>query len=294
MNVDARNYEELERALQRILWALRAYLADLVIIGGWVPYLYRQYGPFPWTGRLALTGEVDVLIGRQLAPGDRPPITEILTASGFRPASASDTPAVWMKDPDRGEKVEFMVPHAGHIGQLQAIVPIRHQRGLGGISLSSLEVMQQHTRRLTVPALRPERTGSGVEVQLPQLGAYVLNKGVTFLRRNTKIAPEKKAKDLLYLRDLMVAGSEIVAMIDDDVRLIEGDDRTRHLLDIAMSNLESATRNERDLLIQVSQILAERDGLSFEASQADVEGHLIDLLDVLRPYRSPDFTPVED
>ena len=33
----------LERALHRVLWSLRDYLPDIVIIGGWVPHLYRQY-----------------------------------------------------------------------------------------------------------------------------------------------------------------------------------------------------------------------------------------------------------
>jgi hypothetical protein len=229
----------LERALQRILWDLRGYLVDLVIIGGWVPYLYRQYGPVPWTGRLALTAEVDVLIGQTLAPGDRPPLTEILTASGFRPGTTTGTSAVWMNDPARGEKVEFMVPHTGPFNDLQTVVPIRYQHGLGGIALRALHVMQWHTRPLILPALPPDGMPSLVEVRVPTLGAYVVNKSVTVLHRNATIASDKRAKDLVYLRDLMAAGPPVVTMIADDLRAMwQRHDRSQFFLDTAMSHLD--------------------------------------------------------
>ena len=34
----------LERALRAVLWHLREHLTDLVLIGGWVPLLYRRTG----------------------------------------------------------------------------------------------------------------------------------------------------------------------------------------------------------------------------------------------------------
>lgn len=40
-----------EQAFRRVLWLLRGYLPDLVIIGGWVPYLYKRFGGDPWKGR---------------------------------------------------------------------------------------------------------------------------------------------------------------------------------------------------------------------------------------------------
>jgi hypothetical protein len=48
--------ERLERGLRSVLWELRDYLPDLVLIGGWVPHLHRRYGGFPeWRGELSLT-----------------------------------------------------------------------------------------------------------------------------------------------------------------------------------------------------------------------------------------------
>ena len=38
------NRSEMEAALWSILDALRAYAADVLLIGGWVPYLHLTYG----------------------------------------------------------------------------------------------------------------------------------------------------------------------------------------------------------------------------------------------------------
>lgn len=38
-----------------VLAALRPYLPDIVLIGGWVPELYRRYGGLSWEGRLSRT-----------------------------------------------------------------------------------------------------------------------------------------------------------------------------------------------------------------------------------------------
>jgi hypothetical protein len=50
-----------EKVLRAILATLRPYLDDLVIIGGWVPHLYRRYGLFPnWRSELSQS-RLDVL-----------------------------------------------------------------------------------------------------------------------------------------------------------------------------------------------------------------------------------------
>ena len=58
-----------ERAFQRIVFELRPYLDEIVIIGGWVPYLYKRYGGFEsWQSETSLTAEVDVLVDRPSDP----------------------------------------------------------------------------------------------------------------------------------------------------------------------------------------------------------------------------------
>jgi len=295
-----------EQALQRILWELRAYLAD-VVIGGWVPYLYQRSGTFPtWRGRLALTTEVDILVAPELPPGDRPPIPEILTSAGFEPVQATRHAAVWVNEPERGEKVEFLVPHTGPYRDLGQVVPVRAQRGMGAISLTALEVMQRHTRTLPVLARSPDGTQVRLDVRVPLLGAYVLNKAATFQKRSPLAAATgvrsnpKKAKDLLYLRDVVHAGADVVAAMEPDVAaILEGDPTAQHLLDAAASNLDAITSGGSGeppaIVDEVGAMLTEWEpGMSRAAASANVAGHLTDLASILRGFRSPAPEPEAD
>lgn len=60
-------------------------------------------------------------------------------------------------------------------------------------------------------------------MNVPRLGIYAVNKAVTFPYRTPRAGETvnpKRAKDLLYLRDLMAAGEEVISRIEDDVREI--------------------------------------------------------------------------
>jgi hypothetical protein len=178
--VDVSHYEP---ALHRVLWELRPYLDDVVVIGGWVPYLYRQYGGFAaWAGRTSLTMEVDVLVSRPLAPGDRASIPEILRGSGFRPSTDGGGAAVWVGDVKSGEMIEFLVPHTGTARQMGDTVPVAAQQGLRAISLPGLGLMQRYRRRLPLP-VETESGAVVLDVSVPYLGAYVVNKASTFTAR---------------------------------------------------------------------------------------------------------------
>lgn len=95
----------LERGLRAALWELRDYLPDLVLIGGWVPHLYRRYGPFPeWRGALSFTAELDVLVPRHLPRRERPSLPEVLAAAGFEQAPGSEVNAVWAREPSGAKR----------------------------------------------------------------------------------------------------------------------------------------------------------------------------------------------
>lgn len=55
----------LEQTLRNVLHELRLYRPDLILIGGWVPYLYRHYGGF---GPLSERGYAHIRVGRTRAP----------------------------------------------------------------------------------------------------------------------------------------------------------------------------------------------------------------------------------
>lgn len=199
----------LEPALHRILQALDAYLPDLLIIGGWVPYLYKWYGTnVPWQSTLSFTSEVDVLAPNRLTRNERPSLREILDAAHFRPAQSPEMSAVWEGNVERGEKIEFFVVRTGPLSKADAPTPIADQQMIGAIPLDTLDLLQRNAAVLAVPTTLPNGDVRTVQVRVPQLGAYALNKCQTFNRRLSSATTEgaqKRVKDLLYLRDQCLA-----------------------------------------------------------------------------------------
>jgi hypothetical protein len=271
-----------ERAFQRIVFELRPYLDEIVIIGGWVPYLYKRYGGFEsWQSETSLTAEVDVLVDRPLSTKDRRPLADLLREADFHAVDDGGL-AIWEGKVDLGEKIEFLIPHEGTARQAGRVVRLPEQRGLGAISLEGVGVLRRFRQQLTIPVV----TGRGAArlgVWVPSLGAYAVSKASTFARRS---GDPKGAKDLLYLHDLMEAGAEVVNRIESDLAEMARDlsvpPHIRYATDALSLALDGALRR---LLPQAAEMLAEREpGLTMHRAEADVEGHLSDLLQLLQEH----------
>lgn len=212
---------DLEATLRTILGELAPYLSDLVLVGGWVPYLYRHYGGFSsWRSADTLTFELDLVIRRPLPPDGRPNLASVLRNAGFEPQGSEAPPAIWTRDVEAGERIEFLTEHRGTARGQGHMVPVTEQPGLGAIPLVELEIMQTHARSLI---LSPIQGFGAVEVRVPALGAYVVNKALTFIRRRPRAdeaGTPKLAKDLFYLRDLAAAGDDVLDAIRADIEII--------------------------------------------------------------------------
>lgn len=102
--------EHAERGFQHVLWSLRAFLLDLVLIGGWVPYLYRLYGGFSeWGAQLSGTTELDLLITPPTRRDDGETLADALRRAGFEQRAAG---AIW-ESGDPEARIEFMTLHGG-------------------------------------------------------------------------------------------------------------------------------------------------------------------------------------
>jgi hypothetical protein len=274
-----------EPALWRVLWELRPYLDDVVVIGGWVPYLYSRYGGFAeWRGRTSLTTEVDVLVDRPLPPGERESISEILQRGGFQRTEGSHGAAVWVGDLEAGEKIEFLVPHAGTARQIGDAVPVPAQTDMRAISLPGLEVMRRFKRRLSIPV--PAQSGAAaLEVWVPWLGAYVVNKGATFTHRmpDSATGESKRPKDLLYLRDVSAAGPEVAEQVAGDIREMVRDRRIADQVRYAANNLRLVVKGSYDPdVLQAVAAMREREPVPSDAiAAAELRGYLADLLEIL-------------
>lgn len=276
---------DLERSLWSILDVLREYADDLVLVGGWVPYLQMKYGRASSPrARTSRTGEADLVLPSGLRRGERRPIVELLEAAKFRPLDAERV--VWGRDPEHGEKIEFFQPHTGTARSLGRAASQPEQPGLAALSLDHLWIMERFNEPLLIPG--PEAGSPDAPVRVPLLGAYVLNKANTFHGRSGPDGGGKSGKDLLYLRDIMAAGREAEKVLQEDLlTMLDGGERNRVRaeLDRARSHLQLVTDRYHS---GAARILAERDALDTAGAQADVEGHLRDLADLLGDFADTD------
>lgn len=267
---------ELERGLRSVLEILGDYASDLVLVGGWVPYLHLRYGraAVP-SARTSLTAEADLLIPTGLRRGNRLPIADILRQAGFE--ARGTTGVIWARKPDLGgETIEFLHPIRGPARNRGQPTFLDDQPNLRALSLDHLRVMQDFTETLTIA----ESTGGTVQkVRVPTLGGFVVNKSNTFNLRGGENARLKGGKDLLYLRDIMAAGDQAADVLEHDLSSIAA---------ASDGHLEGRRRAAYHLRYvapryygPAADILAERDGIDVAAARGDVEGYLNDILEVV-------------
>lgn len=249
-----------------------------------MPYLHKRYGGFDeWRSEVSRTAEIDVLVNPPVIAGARPTLGELLVDAGFKHTAEA---AIWHRDDTSGEALEFFVPHAGTARQLGRVTPLREHTGVGAISLSDLEVLKEHTQELQIPVGLPARRVEYLPVRVPRLGAFLVNKAATFHKRQhtgtaasgARTAPHsKRAKDLLYIRDLMAAGSEVVNRITHDLEEIRQSSVGRRQVDYAANHVRLLLgSSDQVVLEEAAAMLAERDGLDIEETTADMRGFLAD------------------
>jgi len=280
----------IERAFYHVLWLLRNYLPDLVVIGGWVPYLYARFSGDPWIGYQSLTAEVDVLTVPPLLTAGRPRLDETLRDAGLAPASETGPSAVWQAPLGSGEMIEFLTPHRGVITQLGSTVRVSGHGDVGAISLDAAGILAAHTLTLSVPVGEFEGRLQRVDVRVPRLGVYVINKAVTVVARraHTDGPNPKQAKDLVYLHDVMAASDVVRQRVEVDIRALwNAGGRTsqeRQAIRSARNNLGLVLNGilGRTLLPAAAVQLSERDGLSVIDAEARIRGYLSDLAQMLR------------
>jgi hypothetical protein len=283
-----RSETDLERSFTRVLWLLREYLPDLVIIGGWVPYLYRRYSGDPWVGGQSRTGEVDVLTMPPLPVRQGVSLDAMLRAAGLVPRQDTGPSAVWSAASDTGEEIEFLTPLHGAATELGSTVGVHGHGRLGAIRLVGLEILGRHTNTMTVPVGDVGGRMQDVAARVPRLGAYVVNKGATFLARRAHASGSnpKQAKDLVYVHDVMAASDVVRKRVETDIQGLWQQSKKasieRQAIRTASNNLSLALGGTLGVVTLAAEELGTRDGLSSIDAAARIRGQLTDLLEILR------------
>lgn len=187
--------------LLRALIPIKDYLpkANIVISGGWVPFIYQHY-VLPGKGQPSLlTVDVDVVIAGKLDSGGRPSLRRLLLEDGFIEdlVGYANPPASCFRK-EIGElnvELEFLTPLTGARND----ETLRVQSDLAAQALRYSDILLEEPMLVRISE---EIDGEKVELNffIPRPAAFVFQKGLAFTKRKDRI---KKAKDLYYIFDII-------------------------------------------------------------------------------------------
>lgn len=185
--------------LLAVLNTLRPYLNDVVLAGGWVPFVYHRY-VLPHVPDPPRTYDVDLVVPPQLAVRAGQTVDEILTEAGCSQELLGDSnPPVTRYGLPLGKlevEIEFLTTQTGKAAT-RAV-----QAGLSAQALPYLRLLSENAERVHI---HDKVTGGtfDADVRVASPAAFVFQKGLTFARRATGHQRTKAAKDLYYIYDVL-------------------------------------------------------------------------------------------
>lgn len=190
--------------IARLIEALRPWLSQLVIVGGWAHRLHRFHPLANPPEYLPIQTRDADLAFRLEAPleGD---IDEALKEAGFRAELKGEhTPPVthyWLDDQDQGFYAEFLVPFIGS--------RLNRDKTPAPVTVRKAGVTAQKLRYLDILLINPWTIGldesmgaplkSPAEILVPNPVSFIAQK----LLIQSKRLENKKAQDALYIHDTL-------------------------------------------------------------------------------------------
>jgi len=182
-----------EKALLKVLEDLKEYLPYLIIVGGWVPYIYRNYLWKTETDKPYLTADIDIGIKTKIENFKQDSIYKKLTELQYS---------------ERHVKIGKMYPVIPEVKLTKDAVPIpvefvcgkdvpeSHLKRLVGpqILVNKLEYFEIILENVMKTKIKEEKTL--IEIFIPSPENYVFYKLLTFPLRSDNI---KMRKDLYYI-----------------------------------------------------------------------------------------------
>ncbi|MCP4628439.1 MAG: hypothetical protein GY850_33755 [bacterium] len=193
--------DDFARGLLKTLTVLRPYLPQIVIGGGWAPFLYYRYLAKNHEHTPVLTRDIDFMVGHQVPIVGPQTIDEILTKEAKLTTAFKnlDNPAVihYEGTIDGVEvEIEFLTDQTGSQEERVLIV----QKGLHAEALRYVSIIIENTLLLEIDNAESAQGDGPLIVQVPKPAAYIFQKGLSFPARRDK---QKASKDLYYIFDIL-------------------------------------------------------------------------------------------
>lgn len=197
----------VKQVLFTALDALRDYLSDIVIVGGWVPQIYAWREDAPEIP--VRSYDVDAAVARKLPLRGEKGIAELMEAAGFDRevkdsgfgmaafgAKGLQVTQFFYRKGRVQIPVEFITPLLGRGEETS----IQIQGGVVAPALRYTDILLNHPETVSVAGETLAGKKERFTFRVPTLPAFVFTKGLIFARRGDL---EKRGKDLAYILEIL-------------------------------------------------------------------------------------------
>jgi hypothetical protein len=186
---------EIDHQLFATLLALGDYLRDVVVVGGWVPHLYRGIWPTLSPVEPRRTFDLDAAVPRRLPVRHRPRLDVLLAEEGYSLLlrGHSELPTQIFQSPPYTDllPIEFLAPLTGARDETTVVV----QRGVTAQALRYLNILLENTFEVRVSTEARAGARDELSVRIPIPGAYVYHRGLISQSGGRR----RRGKDLYYI-----------------------------------------------------------------------------------------------
>lgn len=182
------NFEKIEAVFFNVLDDLKDYLADLTIVGGWMPYIYSNFLWKNFVRNPVTTADIDFGVDQPITRNHPKTIFETLSSLDYRerhPRMDRMFPVVLLKEKI---PVEFITYPDVDIHAIEKLVGVQIQIN----KIDKFAFLLKHR----IPIQIQTKTGRHYLAYCPKPSAFLYHKAATFIDRINK---EKQAKDLYYM-----------------------------------------------------------------------------------------------
>lgn len=202
----------------KTLWILREYLSEIVIGGGWVPFLYYHYLIGDKTKESILTRDIDLIVKRDIPIIGSKTVDQLLTRAGLKTffKSRENPPVIHYEGKIEGfdVEVEFITDQPGSSKD----IVVKVQKGLHAEALRFISILIENIIEVEIDDFSIGGELSLLKVKIPSPEAYIFHKGLVFTRRKDL---QKSAKDLYYIFDILVNCSRIRIQINEGIETLK-------------------------------------------------------------------------
>jgi predicted nucleotidyltransferase len=197
----------------KTLWILRDYLDEIIVGGGWAPFLYYRYLLQNRDYEPVRTRDIDFMVKKEVPIVGNKTVDQLLIEAGFEAKFRSlDTPPLIHYEgiiEDVEVEIEFLTDQEGSNSE----IVLKVQKDLHAEALRFISIIVDNVIEVTVDEPLVIRDPQSLKVKVPTPAAYIFHKGLIFTRRNSAV---KKAKDLYYIFDILTGCSDLRSKIIGD------------------------------------------------------------------------------